>query len=99
MKKINSRGVQEDKVYNFIKENDGAYVEQIKNGTKMSRAMVQNAICFLLGEDSIKMWQVIGINKDEWKDFLNRNFSGQSNNLPFTARSDFVIQTFYQLNY
>ena len=48
------------KVYDFIKESDGAHIEQIRTNTKLSRIMVQNSICFLLGEQSIFLWNDFG---------------------------------------
>lgn len=43
--------------------------------------------------------EVIGMNKDEYQSFISRNFPCEQSSHPFITRSDFVVQTFYQLNY
>ena len=69
------------------------YIDAFSNQTPTSPGDCTNS------SNVLTLDEVIGINKDEWKDFIDRNFAGQSSNLPFTARSDFVVQTFYQVNY
>ena len=57
---MNKRTEIEQKVYDFIKESDGANAEMIKRGTTLSRIMVDNAIAFLRGEQSIFLWNDFG---------------------------------------
>ncbi len=57
---MNKRNEIEQKVYDFIKESDGANSEQIRKATKLSRIMVDNALNFLRGEQSIFLWNDFG---------------------------------------
>jgi len=51
------------------------------------------------GGEVLTLDEAIGMNKDEWKSFITRNFPGEESSHPFSIRSDFVLQTFYRLNY
>ena len=57
---MNKRNEIEQKIYEVIKESDGANAEQIRRETKLSRIMVDKSICFLLGEQSIFLWNDFG---------------------------------------
>ena len=57
---MNKRNEIEQSVYEVIKENDGANAEQIRKQTSLSRIMVDKCICFLLGEQSIYLWNDFG---------------------------------------
>ena len=57
---MNKRNEIDQAVYDCIKNNDGAHIEQIKRETTLSRIMVQNSICFLLGEQSIFLYKDFG---------------------------------------
>lgn len=57
---MNQRNEIEQMVYNFIKKNDGANSEQVRKATSLSRIMVDNAINFLRGEQSIFLWNDFG---------------------------------------
>ena len=57
---MKERDELQQKVYDFIKENDGANSEQIRRETKLSRIMTDNIIWFLLGQQSIFLWNDFG---------------------------------------
>jgi hypothetical protein len=57
---MNKRSEIQQKVYEVIKKNDGANAEQIRKATTLSRIMVDNCLHFLLGEQSIFLWNDFG---------------------------------------
>jgi len=73
---------------NYIYDKLYFYIDAFANQTPTSFDHEQNALT---------LEEVIGMNKDDWKRFISENFP--TNNIPFTSRSDFVMQTFYKLNY
>lgn len=48
------------------------------------------------GSEVLTFDQVIGFNKDEWTDFVKRNYFTQP--IPFETRSDFVMQMYYRMD-
>lgn len=43
----------------------------------------------------LTMDEAIGYSKDQWEDFVKRNYPSQ--NIPYETRTDFVMETFYKL--
>lgn len=57
---MNKRNEIQQNVYDFIRKNDGGHSEQIRKETQLSRIMVDNCLQFLLGQESIFLWNVFG---------------------------------------
>ena len=73
---------------NYIYDKLYFYIDAFANQTPASP---------VYGNNVLTLEEVIGMNKDDWNNFIAENFP--ANTIPFTTRSDFVMQTFYKLNY
>ena len=57
---MKERDELQQNVYDFIKKSDGSHSEEIRKALKLSRIMTDNIIWFLLGQQSIFLWNTFG---------------------------------------